>query len=79
MAEAHTLTRPPPPPHPSATPFTLLGKITDLVSFYTLPSTVVARTGGHEAVTAAFQYYCVPGQSTAKALVADALVLARDT
>jgi glycylpeptide N-tetradecanoyltransferase len=53
--------------------------ITDLVSFYTLPSTVVGGTGGHDSLTAAFQFYTVPGSVAAKDLVADALVLARDT
>ena len=53
--------------------------ITDLVSFYTLPSTVVSGAGGHTTLEAAFQYYTVPGSASAKDLVADALVLARDT
>jgi glycylpeptide N-tetradecanoyltransferase len=53
--------------------------ISDLVSFYTLPSTVVGGAGGHATLKAAFQYYTVPGSASAKGLVADALVLARDT
>ena len=53
--------------------------ITDLVSFYTLPSTVVGGRGGHDTLTAAFSFYSVAGSVSPRQLAGDALVLARET
>ena len=53
--------------------------ISDLVSFYTLPSTVVGGRGGHDTLTAAFSFYSVATSVSPKQLTADALVLARST
>lgn len=55
------------------------GAVSDVTSFYTLPSTVVNRTGGHDAVVAAFQYYTAAESVDESTLATDALILARDT
>ena len=53
------------------------GAITDLVSFYSLPSTVIQMRGGHETLRAAYSYYNVPGKHSAAKLMGDALILAK--
>ena len=58
---------------------TMTPAITDLVSFYTLPSTVVGGRGGHDTLTAAFSFYSVAGSVSPRQLAGDALVLARGT
>lgn len=54
------------------------GAVSDVASFYTLPSTVVRRTGGHDTLVAAFQWYTVATSVPEATLTADALGLARD-
>ncbi|KAF8358608.1 nmt-1 [Pristionchus pacificus] len=49
------------------------GKITDMVSFYCLPSTVVNHPV-HNQIRAAYGYYCVPGSVPLKQLVNDMLI-----
>ncbi|GMS89186.1 hypothetical protein PENTCL1PPCAC_11361 [Pristionchus entomophagus] len=51
------------------------GKITDMVSFYSLPSTVMQHAV-HKAIRAAYGYYCVPGSVPLKQLVNDMLIIA---
>lgn len=54
------------------------GVITDLLSFYTLPSTVI----GHEtynSLKAAYMFYTVPGATPLQQLMQDALTLAHST
>ncbi|GMR42076.1 hypothetical protein PMAYCL1PPCAC_12271 [Pristionchus mayeri] len=51
------------------------GKITDMVSFYSLPSTVV-NNPLHDQMRAAYGYYCVPGSVPLKQLVNDMLIIA---
>ena len=54
------------------------GEITDLVSFYTLPSTVIGNDQ-YSTLEAAFMYYTVPGSTPIEALMQDALILAAAT
>eukprot|EP00877_Chromochloris_zofingiensis_P010082 jgi/Chrzof1/5327/Cz15g22080.t1 len=49
--------------------------ITDLVSFYTLPSSVLGHVE-HKELRAAYMFYTVPGSTPIKQLMNDALVLA---
>lgn len=51
------------------------GRLTDLASFYTLPSTVLGNTQ-HSEIKAAFQYYTVARGTPLKRLMGDALILA---
>ncbi|CCD63182.1 putative glycylpeptide N-tetradecanoyltransferase [Caenorhabditis elegans] len=51
------------------------GKITDFVSFYSLPSTVMGHTT-HKTIYAAYLYYYVAGSVTPKQLINDSLILA---
>ncbi|GMT18138.1 hypothetical protein PFISCL1PPCAC_9435 [Pristionchus fissidentatus] len=51
------------------------GKITDMVSFYSLPSTVMQHPV-HKTIRAAYGYYCVPGSVPLKQLVNDSLIIA---
>lgn len=51
------------------------GKITDLVSFYSLPSTVMGHTN-HKAIYAAYLFYYVAGSVSVKQLLNDALIMA---
>uniref|UniRef100_A0A8R1E0Z0 Glycylpeptide N-tetradecanoyltransferase n=1 Tax=Caenorhabditis japonica TaxID=281687 RepID=A0A8R1E0Z0_CAEJA len=51
------------------------GKITDLVSFYSLPSSVMGHTT-HKTIFAAYLYYYVAGSVSVKQLINDALILA---
>ena len=51
------------------------GAVTDLVSFYTLPSSVLGHPE-HSELLAAYMYYTVPGSVSAAQLLGDALVLA---
>ena len=55
------------------------GAVSDVTSFYTLPSTVVRQTGGHTTIVAAFQYYSAAESVDDATLANDALILARDT
>uniref|UniRef100_A0A7S0WW22 Glycylpeptide N-tetradecanoyltransferase n=1 Tax=Chlamydomonas leiostraca TaxID=1034604 RepID=A0A7S0WW22_9CHLO len=52
------------------------GKITDLVSFYTLPSTILGHPE-HTELRAAYMYYTVPGATPLKQLIGDAMIIAR--
>jgi len=51
-------------------------KITDFISYYSLPSTCL-KSDKHKAVYAAFCYYIVPKKHTIKELMKDALILAK--
>ncbi|KAF1762536.1 hypothetical protein GCK72_010798 [Caenorhabditis remanei] len=51
------------------------GKITDLISFYSLPSTVMGNAN-HKTIFAAYLYYYVAGSVSVKQLINDALILA---
>eukprot|EP00798_Chlamydomonas_sp_ICE-L_P010418 gene10418-8368_t len=53
------------------------GKITDMVSFYTLPSTILGHAE-HNELKAAYSYYTVPGKYPLKQLVNDAMIMARN-
>ena len=53
------------------------GEITDLLSFYTLPSTVLGNDK-YDTLKAAFQYYTVPGATPVQQLMTDALILAHN-
>ena len=50
--------------------------ITDFVSFYSLPSTIL-RHEVHKILNVAYSYYNVPGKHNITDLMADALVLAK--
>ena len=52
------------------------GKITDFISFYSLPSSVLKHPE-HKILNVAYSYYTVPGTHSAKDLMADALTLAK--
>lgn len=52
------------------------GKLTDMVSFYTLPSLVLGHPE-HNELRAAYQFYTVPGANSIKDLMADALIVAK--
>ena len=49
-----------------------------MLSFYTLPSTVI-NNPHHSRLAAAFQYYTVPGATPLIELMGDALILAHNT
>ena len=51
------------------------GELTDMLSFYTLPSTVLGNDK-YDTLKAAFQYYTVPGKTDVHQLMNDALILA---
>lgn len=51
------------------------GKITDLISFYSLPSTVMGNAN-HRTIFAAYLYYYVAGTVSVKQLINDSLILA---
>uniref|UniRef100_A0A7R9V3N1 Glycylpeptide N-tetradecanoyltransferase n=1 Tax=Chlamydomonas euryale TaxID=1486919 RepID=A0A7R9V3N1_9CHLO len=51
------------------------GEITDMLSFYTLPSTILGHPE-HNELRAAYMYYTVPGSTTLTALLHDAMILA---
>ena len=53
------------------------GKLTDMVSFYTLPSLVLGHPE-HNELRAAYQFYMVPGSFPAKDLMNDALIIAKN-
>ena len=53
------------------------GAVTDFVSFYSLPSTVIKNTMGHDTLRAAYSYYNVPGKTPLLDLMGDALILAK--
>ena len=52
-------------------------QITDFISFYSLPSTVIQGQGGHDTLRTAYSYYNVPGKTPIKQLMEDALILAK--
>ncbi|MEW5306326.1 MAG: hypothetical protein WDW36_008796 [Sanguina aurantia] len=52
------------------------GAITDMLSFYTLPSTILGHPE-HTELKAAYMYYTVPGATPLKQLMGDAMILAR--
>jgi glycylpeptide N-tetradecanoyltransferase len=52
------------------------GQLTDLASFYTLPSSVIGHDR-HTEMRAAFHYYTVPGKTPLLQLLSDALILAK--
>eukprot|EP00741_Cyanophora_paradoxa_P024458 tig00022075_g23615.t1 len=52
------------------------GKVTDMVSFYVLPSTIIGNTK-YPTLKAAYSFYNVPGKHTLEELVRDALILAK--
>ena len=60
------------------TPARTDGRLTDMLSFYTLPSTVI-NNPLHSKLSAAFQYYTVPGATPLMQLMGDALTLAHNT
>eukprot|EP00210_Caulerpa_lentillifera_P004810 g4592.t1 len=53
------------------------GRITDLASFYALPSSVL-RNPDHKTLNAAYMYYTVPGSTPLDELMKDALIMAKD-
>eukprot|EP00921_Rhytidocystis_pertsovi_P015270 GHVQ01024341.1.p1 GENE.GHVQ01024341.1~~GHVQ01024341.1.p1 ORF type:complete len:415 (+),score=33.99 GHVQ01024341.1:376-1620(+) len=52
------------------------GKITDVISFYMVPSSVIGNEK-HQLVTAAYSYYNVATSTTLRELIEDALILAK--
>lgn len=52
-------------------------KITDFISFYSLPSSVLKHPE-HKILNVAYSYYHVPGKYTATELMKDALILAKN-
>lgn len=52
------------------------GSITDFVSFYSLPSTVI-QSAMHNTLRAAYSYYNVANKATIQRLMEDALILAK--
>lgn len=53
-------------------------KITDFISFYTLPSSIL-RNDKHKLLKVAYSYYNVPGAHSLTDLMKDALVLAKNS
>lgn len=53
------------------------GKVTDLVSFYSLPSSVLKHPS-HKTLNAAYSYYFVPGKYSLIELYTSALILAKE-
>ena len=54
------------------------GKLTDMLSFYTLPSTVIGNPT-YKTLKAAFMYYTVAKTTPLQQLMTDALILACKT
>ncbi|PSC70746.1 Glycylpeptide N-tetradecanoyltransferase 1 [Micractinium conductrix] len=54
------------------------GKLTDLLSFYTLPSSVIGNEQ-YDSLKAAYMFYTVPGATPLPQLMNDALTLAHST
>jgi glycylpeptide N-tetradecanoyltransferase len=54
------------------------GRITDLLSFYTLPSSVIGNDQ-YDSLKAAYMFYTVPGATPLPQLMNDALILAHAT
>ena len=52
-------------------------KVTGLISYYNLPSTIV-RHPVHKLLKAAYSFYNVPGNHKLADLMSDALVLAKE-
>ena len=52
-------------------------KITDIMSFYSLPSTIIGNEH-HKELRAAFSYYNIANTASLKSLMEDALICARD-
>lgn len=53
------------------------GEVTDMFSYYQLPSTVVDHPR-YKSLKAAYSFYNVAGKTSLKELLNDALVVARD-
>lgn len=53
------------------------GEVTDFVSFYLLPSTVL-KHDKYDKLNSAYAYYTIPGANTIKDLYRDALILAKN-
>ena len=53
------------------------GRVTDLMSFYSLPSTIIGNEH-HKELRAAFSYYNIANSVPLKSLMEDALICARD-
>lgn len=53
------------------------GAITDLISFYIIPSTVIGHPK-HKTMYAAYSFYNVPGKHSIEDILTDAMVLARN-
>ena len=51
-------------------------EITDMISYYTLPSTIVNHPE-HNLLKAAYSFYNVPAKTPLKQLMSDALILAK--
>ena len=51
------------------------GKLTDMLSFYTLPSTIIGNPT-YKTLKAAFMYYTVAKATPLQQLMTDALILA---
>lgn len=54
------------------------GNITDLVSFYSLPSSILGNPK-HTSLNAAYMYYTVPGATAIDSLMMDALIMAKSS
>lgn len=54
------------------------GNVTDLTSFYSLPSSVLGNSQ-HQTLQAAYMYYTVPGVTPLEDLMNDALIVAKKT
>lgn len=52
------------------------GKITDFISFYSLPSSVLKHPE-HKILNVAYSYYNVPGKFKLTDLMRDALIIAK--
>ena len=52
-------------------------EITDFISFYSLPSSVLKHPE-HKTLNVAYSYYMVPGKYSAKELMKDALIAAKN-
>lgn len=53
------------------------GELTDFLSFYSLPSSVL-KHAEHKILNVAYSYYNVPGQHSMLELTRDALILAKN-
>lgn len=53
------------------------GTLTDFISFYNLPSTVIKNAHGHDLLKAAYSYYNIADKTPIQQLMEDALILAK--